>query len=245
MGAKEYQFQFLFTKSIKGDSIIQLKDGKILFYHFNFFYNISIYNEKTFQKLYEINLIEHIKKYEKEIRKDEISNDEEDERNEWKYSLDKKYVSIKEINNKLILIWVNKYLIELKNEKQTYDSKITYKISDDILDFNVLTDKRIIIFTKKNILVLEKNEEQYIIKNEYLIKDDWKSVNKSNEDHYYGSYDEYFSSYLLPNNRLLLNSFSKGRCYRKCGNAPIRYFYDSKIIFIDLANFEKISSLIL
>ena len=31
MEAKEFQFELLFTKEINGDSIIQLKDGKIYF----------------------------------------------------------------------------------------------------------------------------------------------------------------------------------------------------------------------
>ena len=240
MGEKE--FQFLFSKKIDGDSIIQLKDGKILFYHFRFFYNISIYNEKTFQKLYEINLIEFIKKYEEEKKKKENLNNEEYKRNNWEYDFCRNKVSIKEINNESILIGFKEYLIELKQNNQTYDCKIVKKITDDILELNILSDKRIIIFTKKNILILFIKDGEYIIKEEYLTKDNWKSVTKSNPRHFYGEYDEFFSSYELPNTKLLLNSFSKGTCHRKCGNAPLVYFSDSKIIFINLATFEEIIS---
>ena len=110
------EFQFIFTKKINGDSIIQLKDGKILFYYFRFFYNISIYNEKTFQKLYEIDLIEFIKKHEEGKKKKENLNNEEDEINKWKYEFCSNKVSIKEVNNNLILIGLNEYLIELKKK---------------------------------------------------------------------------------------------------------------------------------
>ena len=68
------EFQFLFTKIINNNSLIQLKNGKILFYHFMFYYNIYIYNEKTFQKLYEINILELITKYEGENQDCYVNN---------------------------------------------------------------------------------------------------------------------------------------------------------------------------
>ena len=106
----------------------------------------------------------------------------------------------------------------------------------------MLKNKKIIIFTNKKIFVLNKKENEYIIKDEYLFKDIWKSVTEANPSHYYGEYYEYFSSYILPNNRLILNSFSHGNCHRRCGNAPIERFLASKITFIDLENFEEIYS---
>ena len=240
MEAKE--FQFLFTKKRYGDSIIQLKDGKLLIYHFTNFYFVYIYNEKTFQKLFEINLFEIIQKFDEEIKNDGGLNGKERKRNEREYNFYDNSSSIKEISNGLILIGLNKYLIELKRNKHTYDCKIVKKISDSILDLNVLRNRRIIIITKKNIYISYKMDKEYIIKAEYLFKDDWKSVTKSNPSHYRGGYDEYFSSYILPNNRLLLYSFSDGYCFRRCGNAPPRPFSDSKITFIDLTNFEEIFS---
>ena len=121
------EFQFIFTKKINGDSIIQLKDGKILFYHFRFFYNISIYNEKTFQKLYEIDLIEFIKKHEERKKKKENLNNAEDETNKWKYEFCSNKVSIKEVNNNLILIGLNEYLIELKKTTKLMILKLLKK----------------------------------------------------------------------------------------------------------------------
>ena len=75
-----------------------------------------------------------------------------------------------------------------------------------------------------------------------MLKDDWKSVTKSNPSHYDGCYDEYFSPYELPNNRLILKSFSEGTYRRICWNAPSRKFSVSKIAFINLINFEEITS---
>ena len=237
------EFQILFNKKIYSDSIIQLKDGKILLYTFHPYCNIYILNEKTFQKLYEINLLELVKKYEEENKNNDNLNNKE-----YKYDDEEDYyhyedtVKIKEKNDGLILIGFNKYLIELKINKQAYDCKIVKKINDSILELNILKYNRIIIITKKNIFILNKINKEYIIKNEYIFKDDWKSVTEDNYYHYYGQYNEYISSYLLPKNRLLLKSFSKGECKRKCGLEPIETFSVSKITFINLASFEKIIS---
>ena len=242
------EFQILFTKKIKGDSLIQLKDGKILFYHLNLYNNIYIYNEKTFQKLYEINIIKHIKQYEEEKEKAKNINlynnfdYEELEGDYWEYYFSRNVASIKEMDDGLILIGYNKYLIELKINDQNYDCKIVEKINEDILEINAITNEKIIIITEKNIFILYKNDKEYIIKEEHLIKDNWKSVSKSNPSHYYGDYDEYVSSYILPNNRLLLNFLSKADGFMRCGHALSINFSASKIIFIDLTNFEKITS---
>ena len=65
------ELQFLFKGRIDSDSIIQLKDGKLLSYYFEGLYYIYIYNEKTFQKLFEIDFDETISEYEKEkVKKD-------------------------------------------------------------------------------------------------------------------------------------------------------------------------------
>ena len=48
--------QLVLTERTKGDTIIQLKDGKLVFYFYCEDYNIYIYHEKTFQLLFEINL---------------------------------------------------------------------------------------------------------------------------------------------------------------------------------------------
>ena len=238
---EEKEFQILFTKNIKGNSIIQLKDGKILFFDFYFYNNIYIYNEKTFQQLYEVELYELITKYEKEKRKKDNLNNEEAQKIERRYHLYGNKLSIKEINDGLVLIGFNKYLLELKIKKKTFDCKIIKKFNDIISELNVLRKEKIIIITTKNIFILNKNKNEYIIKEEFLIKENWKTVNEYNK-HIYGHYNNYFISYVLPNNRLLLNSFSKGYYFRFCGNAPRESFSIFKIIFCDLKNFEEISS---
>ena len=65
------ELQFLFNGRIDGNSIIQLKDGKLLSYYFEGLYYIYIYNEKTFKKLIEIDFYKSISEYEKEkLKKD-------------------------------------------------------------------------------------------------------------------------------------------------------------------------------
>ena len=56
--------QFLFMKHIYFDSVIQLKNGRILFYYFKNYDYIFIYNEKTFQKILDIDIYNSIKEYE-------------------------------------------------------------------------------------------------------------------------------------------------------------------------------------
>ena len=69
MEKKELQLMFKhrdLNNRIGFDSIIQLKDGKLLFTNREFDNHIYIYNEKTFQKLYDINLYQFIEAFEKE-----------------------------------------------------------------------------------------------------------------------------------------------------------------------------------
>ena len=214
--------EFLFSKKIKGDTILQLKNGRLLFYSLRKKYMIEIYNEKSFQKIFSIYLF---------IRELDDVEDENKNKN-----------SIKELNNGAILIGRDNRLVELILKDNDYCLKWISKLKEIILDVNELPDQRIIVITNQNIILYNKENEKYIIKNKYLIKDNWKiafkSYNKFSKD-----FNQYFSSELLPNNRLLLNSFSieleKGGF---CNFNPPYEFSRSKIIFIDLDNFEEIKS---
>ena len=55
---EEKELEFLFTKkNINGESILQLKDGKLLFYNPIGGARIVLYSQKTFQKIYNLILI--------------------------------------------------------------------------------------------------------------------------------------------------------------------------------------------
>ena len=230
---EEKEVQLLFKKNIEGNFIIPLKDGKIIIYYFREDYNIHIYNEKTFQKLFDINLYYSIIKFKETIKK----NDE---------SLFDFYHNkncIKELENGLILLGLDKYLMKLKLNKKDYDIKVIKKLDDIILDVNELSNKIIIIITNKNIIQLEEKNEEYIVVNEYSLKENWKIVPKSLTGKSYEDFHQYYSSYVLPNSRLLLNSFSTELSkFRLCSRQSPIIITDSKIIFIDLNNFEEISS---
>ena len=220
--------QFLFQAKIDGNSLIQLKDGKLLLFYFQEFYLINIYNEKTFQKIFEIDFYESISEYEKEQLN--------------KYNKNKN--SIKELSNGLILIGRNNYLIELNIKRKEYNLKVIKKLDNTILDINELSDTRMIAITTEKIIILKKENEEYIIKEEYLIKKNWKMKCYSLEDKSYEKFQQYYAAYELPNNRLLLNSFSfeKQNIERGCVRMfPIKHL-NSKIIIIDLNNFEEIKS---
>ena len=53
---KEREIQFLFNFQIPCNNMIQLRDGKLLFYYTKGLSDIYICNEETFQILYAINM---------------------------------------------------------------------------------------------------------------------------------------------------------------------------------------------
>ena len=239
--------QFICKRDINGDSIIQLRDRKLLFYFFRGFYDIYIYNEKTFQNLFEIDLYKPIYEFEKEKEKngDKLKDKKEGNFDEDNYfrkryrNLNYNKNSIIELKKSRILIGRNNYLIELNLYKKNYDYKIVKQFDNSILDINELSDKRIIAITKEKIIILNREKEEYIIKKEYPIKENWKIIPK-----YFGRFNQYFSSVELLDHRLLLNSFSTESEFRNTGcviGPPIE-FSKSKIIFIDTNNFEEIKS---
>ena len=62
---------------------------------------------------------------------------------------------IKELNNGLILIGRNNYLIELNLHEDKYDYKIIKKFDNIISDINELSDKGIIVITNKKIIIFK------------------------------------------------------------------------------------------
>ena len=229
----------LFVKNIRADSILELKEGKILFYSFRGCSYINVYKEKTFQKLYEIDLKNIAKKFEKK------SNEQNKEKDEYYYfSSNEENISIKEVNEGLILIGFKRYLIEIKLNDKNYEGKVISKIDNNILNINELSDKKIIVITKKDIKIFIKENDKYIFKELYPLKDNWKlKPTPNSDDMEYDDFYQYYSSYILPNDKLLLNSFStEYSSFTQCATHPAREFFKSKIIFIDLKNFEEITS---
>ena len=235
-------------RTIRGDSIIQLKDGKLLFYYSKELYDIYIYNEKTFKNLFEIDFFKPIYEFEKKKTHKLESNKEEDN-DDVDYFYYKKYNSNKnsiiELYKNRVLIGRDNYLIELNLYKKKYDYKIIRQFyNNTILDINELSDKRIIVMIKEKIIILKREKEEYIIKNEYPIKENWKIIPLSSKYKGYGEFNQYFSSVELPGHRLLLNSFSTELEFHNtgCVRGPPTEFSNSKIIFIDTNNFKEIKS---
>ena len=235
-------------RTIRGDSIIQLKDGKLLFYYSKELYDIYIYNEKTFKNLFEIDFFKPIYEFEKKKTHKLESNKEEDNA-DVDYFYYKKYNSNKnsiiELYKNRVLIGRDNYLIELNLYKKKYDYKIIRQFyNNTILDINELSDKRIIVMIKEKIIILKREKEEYIIKNEYPIKENWKIIPLSSKYKGYGEFNQYFSSVELPGHRLLLNSFSTELEFHStgCVRGPPTEFSNSKIIFIDTNNFKEIKS---
>ena len=249
---EEKEAEILFKKDrIKNNSIFQLKDGKLIFYYFIGGYRIILYSQKTFQKLYELNLDELIIKLEEKGKGEFDKEEDEDEETDHKINDNRNYsrnykdkISIIELDNNLILIGYNKYLIELNYFGKYYSSKILKKFKDIIMDIVELSDERLIIFTNDNIKEIIKNEKKFAIKKKYSFENNWKiNPHPPVEGIEYRDFHSYFCSNILPNNKLLLNSFSSELydCIG-CGSHPTEEINYSKIIFLDLKKFEEIAS---
>ena len=244
--------QFIFEKKFDGDNIIQLKDGKIISYLTWGEYHFNVYNEKTFQKAYEIYLKQYIYEYEimKQYNKKKVEEKKENKEGDVEYFFynrgptndQRRNNSIKELNKDLIIIGRNNYLFEIKLYENTFYCQIVKQFDEIIFNVEVLSDKRIIAFTITNIILLEKGTEEYIIKDKFLLKDDWILFKNSE-----GDFNQYYFSDILPNNRLLLNSYCFELRYGSglpfaIAKDMVREYRYSKIIFIDLNNFEEITS---
>ena len=238
--------QLILTEKIKADTVIQLKDGRLIFYNFREDYNIYIYNEKTFQQLFEINLKHLIYEFkdDKENKNNKLENIEKIKENigkkDYLLLFDNKYDerrnknSIKELDKGLILIARDKFLIELNLHKKNYDYKLAKKLDDDILEINELSDKRIMVIATQNIILFERKNEEYIFKDEYKLNYNWKFSTFG----LFRDINQYFFSYELPNNRLLLNSLLiEFKIAMGCVIGDRTELSSSKIIFIDLNNF--------
>ena len=219
-----------------GDSIIQLKDGRLIFYNLKKNGKVIIYNQNTFQEILSINLIE--------ILEEEILNESEKKDIDYYDELElRTKISIKQLNNELILIAFNKYIFEINLLENNFEHKI-YKKEKIILELNELSEQKIIIFTEDNIEILIKEKNEYIVSKIYDINKNWKIIPmavQKNDKTYKYFYQCYFS-YILPNEKLLLNSFSFETSYKDFPSHNPKEFTHSKIIFIDLKNFGEIQS---
>ena len=221
--------KFIFHTYLNGCNILQLNNGKILSYYLYNFQIITLYNEKTFKKIYDIDINSIIQQYEKE-NENEINNNPNKN-------------IIKKLNNGLIIVGHKYYLIELNLHDKAYDYKIIKCSNGSILDINEIADKRIIVITLEGMIILEKENEEYTIKNYYSIKYNWKMISSLfPRDYKPRKFKQFYSIYALPNNRLLLYSSSSHYRSRGCGMYPSIHYFNSKIFFIDLNKFEEIKS---
>ena len=96
--------QFNFSFQIENcDALIQLKNGKIIIYNLTEFYNIHIYNEKTFHKLYEIDLYKTLYESEKNNEEPSTENDSILNNNKKNRKKNKNKNCFKELENNLLL----------------------------------------------------------------------------------------------------------------------------------------------
>ena len=207
-----------------GDSLIQLDDGRILSFCFrkSLSNSLKIYDPKEFKEILSINLREILEKNNKE---------------QWLGGTND--LSVIQLKNKSILVGVGIYLIEIKINDNSFESKVVFEHDENILNINELPDGRIILITNSSILVLIG----FILKDKYNIKDNWKIVPVSSKERYYGEFEQHFFSTILPDERIILRSFSTELSYHGgCGTHPPAEFTHSKIIFLNTKNFEEIKS---
>ena len=209
--------------NLDGDSLIQLDDGRILSFHFrNSYYSLNIYDQKEFKEMLSIDLREILQQNEK---KDRL----------WG-TLD---LSVIQLKNRSILVGFSIYLIEIKLNENNFESKIVFESDTNILNINEIQDGRIILITRNSVLALNN----FILKDKYNIKDNWRIIPVSLSNRYYGKFGQHFFSTILPDERIILRSFSTELSYHGgCGTHPPAEFTHSKIIFLNTKNFEEINT---
>ena len=133
------------------------------------------------------------------------------------------------------------FLIEVKLYEKSFDIREVKQLQDIRVDINELSDKRLIVITKSEIIILLKENNEYIIKEEYPIDKNW---NIGFDIGYTKDSEQYFHSYELPKNRIVILSHSKELCYQGDYRDPFKknYSYYSKIIFIYSDKFKEIKS---
>ena len=210
---------------LDGDSLIQLEDGRILSFYFRDFRPLKIYTQNDFKEILSINVEDILKQNEKV---NDLSYDDEDETFE---------LAIIQLKNKSILVGYYKYLIEIKLNEINFKSKIVFEDKEIILNINELPDGRIILITNSSILVLNN----FILKDKYNININWKILPVSSTESYCSDFNQYFSSTMLPDERILLRSFSTELNFHPSSlTYPPKEFTHSKIIFLNTQNFEQI-----
>ena len=210
--------------NLDGDSLIQLDDGRILSFNFrkSYSYSLKIYEQKEYKEILSINLLEILKQNDKKLR---LMGDID--------------LSVIQLKNKSILVCFYIYLIEIKLNEKSFESKIAFEYDENFLNINELPDGRIILITKDSILILN----DFILKDKYDIKDNWRIVPVSLSNRYYGKFKQHFFSTIIPDERIIFRSFSTELSYHGgCGTHPPAEFTHSKIIFINTKNFEEIKT---
>ena len=208
--------------NLDGDSLIQLEDGRILSFYFRKSYSLKIYEQKEFKEILSIKLGEILK------QNDKINSG-------WG-TID---LSVIQLKNMSILVGFSIYLIEIKLNEKNFESKVVFNYDENILNINELPDRRIMLITSNSILVLNN----FILKDKYNIKDNWRIIPVSLSNRYYGKFKQHFFSTILPDERIILRSFSTELSYHGgCGTHPPTEFTHSKIIFLNTKNFEEIKT---
>jgi len=212
--------------NFEGDSLIQLEDGRILSYYFRRNDPLKIYEQKEFKELLSIDLEEILEQNNKNL--------------EAFYESEKTFeLSLIQLKNKSILVGFCAYLIEIKLNEKSFESNIVFEYQENILNINELPDGRLILITDNSILVLN----DFILKDKYSIKNNWRIVPVSSKRRFFGNFNQYFASIILPDERILLRSFSTELSYNGgCGTHPPSEFTHSKIIFLSTKNFEEIKT---
>ena len=211
---------------LNGDSLLQLDDGRILSFHFRDTEDLKIYDQEEFKEILSIDLTEILKQNKKDVKSF--------------YESEKTFeLSVIQLKNKSILVGFYTYLIEIKLNEKSFESNAIFEYKENILNINELPDGKIILITDNSILVLN----DFILKDKYNIKEDWKIVPVSLTMRFYGNFNQYFASIILPDERILIRSFSTELSYNGgCGTHPPDEFTHSKIIFLNTQNFEEIKT---
>ena len=210
----ESDFSFGFDYKTKAYNILQLKDESIILYSND---EISFFN-KSF--------------------KSSVLTPFPSEENDKESTI---ITSVKQIRNgKILCCFHDLYVLSIKSKKLICSKKIKIPNNEIIFDIIELKNEKILGLTNKSIYKITiKEKNNFEFSQIYKIPEDWLITPFSKKRIFFSSFKQYMNTYELPNDRLLIHSYSTEFSHNGgCGTHPPSEISVNKIYILNLKNFE-------
>jgi len=160
-------------------------------------------------------------------------------KNLMSFNKDEVITSIKEFENRKIFCCVKKlYVLSIKSNTIINKEEILFKNNEIIYDVIKLKNGKIFGITNKSIVEIKENN--YEIDELFKVPENWLFQSYKERYSFYSKFQQYINLYELPNNRLLIHSYSTEFLLSDCGTHPPEQMCFNRIYILNLTNFDII-----